>query len=118
MRVFHKETASNNLCLLVYLVIYESGQASLEHLLLSRYPTQTVESINPESIIASETSIERPSQLEIMTSKPGGRTIGLSIPGRHVRSTRVCPTPRNGWRVTVTIEIMSPLPRTTALKMC
>jgi len=29
-----------NLCILVYLVIYDSGQVSLEHLLLSRHPYQ------------------------------------------------------------------------------
>jgi len=35
-----------NLRILVRLVIYDSGQVSLEHLLISRHPSQNPESIN------------------------------------------------------------------------
>ena len=36
--------------ILVYLVMHDSGKVSLEHLLLSRYPSQSVEPTTPESI--------------------------------------------------------------------
>ena len=39
--------------MLVYLVIYDSGQVSLEHLLLLR-GWKSVEPINPESIIGAK----------------------------------------------------------------
>jgi len=33
--------ANHNMCILLYLVMYDSGQVSLEHLLLSRQPSTT-----------------------------------------------------------------------------
>jgi len=44
------EVSSSSLRVLVYLVIYDPGQVSLEHLLLSWYPWESVVPTNPESI--------------------------------------------------------------------